>query len=387
MVVLLSCARCQRLPHIPVTEDVISMRRAPGRIPRGIALFLVSAALLPVRAPAQTKLALHGGDRLRLTREARGPQSVYWLRDLRGDTLLVSKKRDSAALAFAPSDLLSMETRVPRTKGQGALRGFGLGVLLGGATGIVTGAILGSGPGCGGQSGSELCFNPGSVVTGLVLGLFGGAAGGLVGTVAGAIEPGKRWAEVELPLRADFTPGFPPPAPITRWSASGGAFMVMDDKWDPGFQVNLSMRRSSRRQVQPGIILYCDLWRPAPKAPEESAVTWESSGLAWLIGLAPTVRFSPWDPAKGDPRVYLELTAGLHAIVSSAEMLEYGRIYGRAPEHIDLMDAPLGMRADAGIGWSTKMGGFEPEVAVKLHGVLGKAESASTFMLELGVGF
>jgi len=51
------------------------------------------------------------------------------------------------------------------------------------------------------------------------------------------------------------------------------------------------------------------------------------------------------------------------------------------------MDAPIGGCADAGIGVSFPMRGFEPEIAIKLHGVVGNAETATTYMLELGVGF
>lgn len=366
------------------------MRWAPGRISRGLILLLTVGALLPTRAPAQTKLELHGGDRLRLTREVGGPQHVFWLRDLRGDTLIVSRKRDSAAFAFAPGDLNRFETLVTRSTARGMLHGFGAGILLGAAVGAVTGIIAGAlekecPPNTG--TGDYWCIRIGPNLGGILLGVAGGAAGGVLGTVAGAIVPGKRWAEVEPPTRIEFTPGLPPPAPRTTWNIGAGSFIVMDEKWSTGFQAALSMHRSSRRHLESGIVLYCDLWPPAEKAPEGSAVTWESSGHAWLIGIAPTLRISPWESRKGDPRVFLEAAAGVHTIVSDAEMLEYGPVYGRAPRHIDLMDAPLGMLADAGIGWSCPVGGFEPEIAVKLHGVVGKAETASTFMLELGVGF
>ena len=364
------------------------MRWGLGRIARGLVLLLIAGALFPARASAQTKLELRGGDRLRLSREDGCSRQVFWLRDLQDDSLIVSRKRDSAPFAIALGDLHCFKTLVPRSTGRGALHGAGIGLLLGGAAGAVVGAILGSGPGCAGQSASELCFNPGPVLTGSVLGVLGGVAGVVLGSVSGAIMPGKRWADVELPIQVDFKPGPGlPRSPRTNWNIGAGSFIVADDRWGPGFQGALSVRRSSSRYLESGLVLYCDLWRPAKEAPEWSRVTWETSGRAWLIGVAPTLRFSPAEPHKGTPRLFLEATVGVHGIVSDAEMLEYDAVYGHPPKVIKLMDAPIGGRADAGIGVSYPVGGFEPEIAIKLHGVVGNAETATTYMLELGVGF
>jgi len=365
------------------------MRWAPGRISRGLILLLTVGALLPTRAPAQTKLELHGGDRLRLTREVGGPQHVFWLRDLRGDTLIVSRKRDSAAFAFAPGDLHGLETLVPRSIGQGALHRAAAGILIGGVVGFVTGAFVGSGPGCGGRQGDEMCFDFGPVGTAVLFTPLGWAAGGIIGTVAGLIDPGNGWAEVKPPIRVDFRPGpaFPPTAAHWTWDIGLGPFIVMDDKWEVGFQQSLSLRRGSRRNFEWGVALSCDFWHPALTAPEGSAVKWESSGAAWLFGVAPTVRFLTAEPRDAGPRLFLEATAGAQAIVSNAKMLKYEHYYDPPPEVVKLMGASFGMLADVGIGVSYQTSGVKPELAIKLHGVVGKAETASTFMLELGVGF
>jgi len=200
--------------------------------------------------------------------------------------------------------------------------------------------------------------------------------------------PGKRWADVKLPVQVDFTPGPGLPwSPRTKWNIDAGPFIVTDDKWGTGYHAALSVRRSSSRHIESGVVLYCDLWRPAREAPEASPFTWKTSGRTWLIGAGPTLRFSTAEPHKGTPRLFLDATLGVNGIISNAAMLEYDAVYGHPPQVIKLMDAKVGVFADTGIGASFPMRGFEPEIAIKLHGVIGKAETSSTFMLELGVGF
>lgn len=359
-----------------------------GRIARGLVLLLVAGALFPARVPAQTKLELHGGDRLRLSREAGCSRQVFWLRDLRGDSLIVSEKRDSAPFAIALGDLHCFKTLIPRSTGRGALHGTGVGILLGGAIGAIGGALAGTGPGCGGRSGDEMCMNLNAPLGAIIFGVLGGVTGAVLGSVGGAIMPGKRWADVKLPVQVDFTPGPGHPwSPRTKWNIDAGPFIVMDDKWGPGFQGALSVRRSSSRHIESGVVLYCDLWRPAREAPEASPFTWKTSGRTWLIGAGPTLRFSTAEPHKGTPRLFLDATLGVNGIISNAAMLEYDAVYGHYPRVIKLMDAKAGVLADTGIGVSYPLRGFEPEIAIKLHGVIGKAETASTYMLELGVGF
>lgn len=369
-------------------NGAIPMRRTLGGISRSLVLLLVAGALLPARVPAQTKLELRGGDRLRLSREAECPRRVFWFRDLRGDSLIVSKKRDSAPFAIALADLHCFKTLVPRSTGRGAAHGAGIGFLLGGAAGFIAGAILGSGTGCGGKSSSEICFSPGPMLGGFTLGVLGGVAGVVLGSVAGAIMPGKRWADVKLPMQVDFNtePGHPW-SPRTKWNVGAGPFVVTDDKWSTGYQAALSVRRSSSRHVESGGAIFCDLWRPAKEAPEGSPFTWKTSGRTWLIGAAATNRFWTAEPHKGTPRLFLDATAGAYGIVSNATMLQYDSVHGLYPRVIKLMEASVGMLADAGIGASFPMRSFEPEIAIKLHGVIGKAEKTSTYMLELGVGF
>jgi hypothetical protein len=210
----------------------------------------------------------------------------------------------------------------------------------------------------------------------------------VLGSVAGAIIPGKRWADVELPIQVDLKPGPAPPPPRTKWNIDAGPFVVTDDRWSTGYQAALSVRRSSSRHVESGVAIFCDLWRPAKEAPEGSPFTWKTSGRTWLIGAAETNRFWTAEPRKGTPRLFLDATAGAYGVASNATMLQYdAAVYSHYPKVIKLMEASVGMRADAGIGVSFPMGGCEPEIAIKLHGVIGKAETTSTFMLELGVGF
>ena len=175
------------------------MQRGLGRISRGLTLLLIAGTFLPARLPAQTKLVLQPGDKLRLTRKAFA-REVLLFQGCRGDTLIVSARKNPRALEVARSDIDHFEVLVPRSQGRGALHGAGVGSLIGGAVGFVASFILGV---AAGSDESSLDMDLLAVLPlpeGVVL-------GGIIGSFIGLGVPGKRWAEVKPPIQLDCGPG------------------------------------------------------------------------------------------------------------------------------------------------------------------------------------
>jgi hypothetical protein len=96
--------------------------------------------------------------------------------------------------AIAMSDVLQLDRKVPRTRGQGAARGALWGVIIGGVTGAFLGAIEEP---CNPSRG--FCIGPESRAEGLLLGgAVLGALGAGVGALVGTAWPGSRWEPTAL---------------------------------------------------------------------------------------------------------------------------------------------------------------------------------------------
>ncbi len=100
---------------------------------------------------------------------------------------LVPRPGDGDRMRSVPREQIArLEVRVPRTRGQGAVRGPGWGALLGGAGGALFGAAT--------AGDCDFCFGVGETAAiGAVL--FGGI-GAATGAILGATRPGQRWEEV-----------------------------------------------------------------------------------------------------------------------------------------------------------------------------------------------
>ena len=90
--------------------------------------------------------------------------------------------------------------RGPRSRGAGALRGGGYGLLIGGAVGAASGIVSGDDD-CDSSVPCILPMTAGekAAAGGLVLGVVGGALGLLIG----AAVPGDRWERIDLPSQVE----------------------------------------------------------------------------------------------------------------------------------------------------------------------------------------
>jgi hypothetical protein len=160
-----------------------------------VALLSIVLSLLP-----RTPLLAQGpapGTPLRV--EARGYTIAGELIRWGADSLVVRFEDGPAGRqAIAVSDILSLETAIPRSRGRGAARG----ALWGGAVGGILGAVVGAL-----EARDCPCYLIESEADGAFWGgvIFGGL-GLATGALAGAIVPGERWEPAELPPGAAAAP-------------------------------------------------------------------------------------------------------------------------------------------------------------------------------------
>jgi hypothetical protein len=139
-------------------------------------LHLVAGTLAWAALPAAAQPALRGGEHVRIRAG-----------DVTGHYTVVSVGTDSLTLRVAAAEPLTVAFTAfdrldlhlgRRTRSQGALRGAGIGFLIGAMTGVAGGLLTGDG-------GEPFAH-------GVLLGFTGAVAGGAVGAVA----PGDRWRRV-----------------------------------------------------------------------------------------------------------------------------------------------------------------------------------------------
>jgi hypothetical protein len=143
--------------------------------------------LIPLGAVSSQAVQPKSGDRIRLT------TTVNALDNRTGRVLTI--RSDSLLLQVAPAETLAVAlagvTRLEVSTGRRryALRGAGLGSLIGGASGAVIGYASGDDRGwcCFSAGGKAVIYGVGLGVTGLV-----------IGTVVGALHVSDRWTSVPL---------------------------------------------------------------------------------------------------------------------------------------------------------------------------------------------
>ena len=153
------------------------------RVSVAATMAFLGASMVPGGLNAQAGCEIAPRSPVRLTLKGNPPSGGL----LRIDGRLVRLDADSVVLtdrkldhAAARGQVLRIETRSPRGRGGGALRGLGWGASMGAIAGAVAGWINpGDDPG-------------GSALFGaVVLGSFGGG----IGAAIGAAWPGERWVE------------------------------------------------------------------------------------------------------------------------------------------------------------------------------------------------
>jgi hypothetical protein len=156
---------------------------------------ILGIAIVPLWATVPSDLAaqearLSPGTEIRL--------SVFPSRDIRGalagwdaDTLRLQDPSSGSVQAIPTLGIERLRVSQPRTRGQGALRGLLVGSIVG-ALSLGTVVAIGESSCSGG-----FCFGPGA---GFLIGaVVGGAGGGGVGAAVGAVSPGERWEDAQLP--------------------------------------------------------------------------------------------------------------------------------------------------------------------------------------------
>ena len=147
----------------------------------------IPGSVLAQDAPLQ----LQEGDRVRVrTWTVRG---VFVVLGSRGDS--VALQSDLGALHLPLSSFERLEiSRGSHTAARGALRGAGIGFVIGAGTGAILGLTWGD----------SFMFSPEQLALGAAIQL--GGAGMIGGMMIGAIFPGERWERV-LPRRVGLSPG------------------------------------------------------------------------------------------------------------------------------------------------------------------------------------
>lgn len=153
------------------------------RVSFATTMVFLGASMVPGWLQAQARCEITPGSRVRLTLQENPPSGGL----LRIDGRLVRLDADSVVVtdrkldhAAARNQVLRIETRSPRGRGWGALRGLGWGASMGAIAGAIAGWINpGDDPG-------------GSALFGAVV---SGSFGGGIGAAIGAAWPGEDWVE------------------------------------------------------------------------------------------------------------------------------------------------------------------------------------------------
>ena len=194
--------------------------RHPTAMLRLASLALSCLCLYSSTATAQTRTALPPDTRVRLTlttpelirvltgspltaSQSRRTQFIGTLQGRRDDDVVIRVRDPEAELAVPLRSVARLETSLGRhgKAGQGALIGFGVGMV----GGIATGLIACSGGDC--DEGDSF-FDPGTGFVTAVLALGGAIVGTGVGAITGALIRSERWQPVQIP---DLPQGEGPP--------------------------------------------------------------------------------------------------------------------------------------------------------------------------------
>ncbi len=157
-----------------------------------ICALLSLASLAPSAAHAKTaSRQVMEGDRVRLS--SWRYKGTYIVEELRSDTLTLSRVSPSGEPLVLPlSGISSLKVARARSKGEGAMRGGGIGFIIGSAGGALIGFASRDDP----QDGWEpLSMTAGEKAFAGALLL--GTSGLVVGSIIGLSSPGEKWVRVD----------------------------------------------------------------------------------------------------------------------------------------------------------------------------------------------
>lgn len=161
-------------------------------------------ALDPSPAAAQVASTVGPGSRARVTTPSLGlSAAIGTVREATDDSLLVQFVNPRRLVRIERDAITVLEVSIDR-HGH-ALKGLGMGTLVGAGTGAVLGLASGDDPP------GFLAFTAGEKA--LVLGVFFGATGAVVGLIAGALTRSDVWSPV--------TAGSPPPVDVSLLPFTG----------------------------------------------------------------------------------------------------------------------------------------------------------------------
>jgi hypothetical protein len=173
------------------TKATSNRERFKGGTMRPLFLLFAINTAFATSLSAQSK-HVQTGDQVRI---AAGPVSGrFTVLEVNADTMLLREGTGGQEIRVGFTSVDQIARRENRTSWQGAKRGAGLGLLVGGLMGAVAGLASGDDE-CSGfcvltLTAEEKAF---------VLGITGGATGVVLGGVIGLASPGQRWVEVSLP--------------------------------------------------------------------------------------------------------------------------------------------------------------------------------------------
>jgi hypothetical protein len=162
-------------------------------MPRSVLLLaaVLLSSLIPRPVVRGQQAAVSAGQRVRVewSDASRRHRKIGRVLEVRGDSLALTEGAGVRTFAFA--GLERVDVRMPRSRGEGAVRAAPIGGIVGLVAGIAV-AVAFVRANCAEGEDCGLAY-----VVGPVYGGMGGAAcGGMIGAVAGALFPGRRWQRV-----------------------------------------------------------------------------------------------------------------------------------------------------------------------------------------------
>ena len=161
---------------------------------RPIFLFLTLSALHATPLLAQS-VPVQTGDRVKL--QSGSLAGRFTVVDVAAaDTLVLRRDADQREFRVAAEAIEQIARQEKRTRGQGLLRGGGIGLLVG----AVGGAVLGFADGDDRCDPNSWCFLSFSAEDKALMGAIAlGGGGALIGGTVGLIAPGQRWVGLPVP--------------------------------------------------------------------------------------------------------------------------------------------------------------------------------------------
>lgn len=160
---------------------------------RAYLLLLTAGLAFPSYGTAQavtdvqiTRSGIKTGDDVRL--QAGALSGEFKVIDIQADGLTVVSAQHTTPVAIPFSAIGRLDVKRGRSARAGALRGAGLGFLIGGGAGVIAGYADGDDP--------PSWFSFTAEEKAALLGIAGGGVGVIVGAAIGAVSPGKRWQPV-----------------------------------------------------------------------------------------------------------------------------------------------------------------------------------------------